>query len=399
MKFKGCSCVSCNNRFIETDDAVVCPVCGSPHHRACWTEQGKCANSELHKDGFVWIYPQELKKEEPAAKETPIETNLRFKNGENAVVCPHCQTLNYGNDALCLKCQKPLFDTSENNFSNQSFSEDQTEYANAPYGCDNSSENGNIPGADNGAPYGMPFGGNMQGEATFDYYQRFGGLRPDILIEGIPASEYADYIGEKKSGSYIRKFVNMERFGRKISVSICALIFGPIWFLYRKMYKEGLLFGIALIILSLLTGIFSLTDQSKLIYDEMSVMYEELARGEITLEEFQAKIDAVTEKYNDTVPSDSDKAKGTVSLILSFMSFALTMLMVFSADRLYLKKIKKDVFESREQCTDMPSYRRMLHEKGGVSTSGAVIGIIISVSVYILELLPSYIYIFSTMAK
>lgn len=396
MKFKGCSCVGCNNIFEETDDAVVCPVCGSPHHRACWTEQGKCANSALHKDGFIWVYPEELKKEEAPAKEAPIETNLRFKNGENAVVCPHCQALNYGNDALCLRCQKPLFDTSENNFNNQDFSAESPENMNGYNG--ESQENASPYG---GAPsYGMPFGNDsIPQEDAFSYYRRFGGLRPDITIDGIPASEYADYIGEKKSGDYIRKFVNMERFGRRISVSICALLFGPAWFLYRKLYKEGLLYGAAIIIISLLTGIFSLTDQAKLIYDDMAVMYEQLAEGEITIEEFQAQLEEIEGKYQDTVPSKSDMTKGIVSLILSVLTVAISLFMVFFADRLYLKKIKKDVYESREQCFDMMSYRRMLHEKGGVSVSGAVIGIVISVLSYILELLPSYIYIFSTMAK
>lgn len=398
MKFKGCSCVGCNNIFEENDDAVVCPVCGSPHHRSCWTEQGKCANSDLHKDGFIWAYPEELKKEEAPVKEAPIETNLRFKNGENAVVCPHCQTLNYGNDALCLKCQKPLFDTSDKNFSNQMFSDNAPENMNGYYGNTAQQENAD-PGSVN-PPFGAPFGnGGMPSEDAFSYYRRFGGLRPDIMIEGIPVSEYADYIGEKKSGDYIRKFVNMERFGRKISVSICALLFGPAWFLYRKLYKEGLLFGAAIIILSLLTGIFSLTDQSKLIYDDMAVMYEQFAEGELTIEEFQAQLKETESKYQDVVPSKSDMTKVSVSLILSVLTVSISLVMVFSADRLYLKKIKKDVYESRDRCFDMPSYRRMLHEKGGVSVSGAVIGIVISVFAYILELLPSYIYLFSTMAK
>lgn len=269
---------------------------------------------------------------------------------------------------------------------------------NGYYGNTAQQENAD-PGSVN-PPFGAPFeNGGMPSEDAFSYYRRFGGLRPDIMIEGIPVSEYADYIGEKKSGDYIRKFVNMERFGRKISVSICALLFGPAWFLYRKLYKEGLLFGAAIIILSLLTGIFSLTDQSKLIYDEMAVMYEQLAEGEITIEEFQAQLKETESKYQDVVPSKSDMTKVSVSLILSVLTVLISLVMVFSADRLYLKRIKKDVYESRDRCFDMPSYRRMLHEKGGVSVSGAVIGIVICVLAYILELLPSYIYIFSTMAK
>lgn len=391
MKFTGCSCVSCNNVFTETDDVVVCPLCGSPHHRECWTKNGQCANTDSHNEGFSWVYPESLRKKEEAPKaEEPIETNLRFKNGENAVVCPHCKALNYGNDAFCMKCRKPLSENTvppQDNRQPESF--EQT---------DNAADE-NTQGDNNF--YNGPFfhNGPVSQEEAFGYYQRFGGLRPDILIEGIPASEYVDYIGEKKSGTYIRKFATMERFGRKISVSICALLFGPIWYLYRKMYKEGLLYAAALIVLAILSGICSLTDQSKLIYDEMSVMYVELINNEITLEEFQANVDKLNEKYSNTVPSENDRTKIALSYILSFMNLGISLFMVFAADRLYLKKIKKDVMRAREMCSDMPTYRRTLHEMGGVSAGGAVIGIIASVLIYVLQLLPSYIYLFSTMTN
>lgn len=392
MKFTGCSCVGCNNIFVETDDVVVCPVCGSPHHRACYNEQGKCANSALHGEEFTWVFPEELKKkEEPKKAEEPIDTNIRFKNGENAVVCPHCKALNYGNDAFCMKCHKPFID--EVKTDEESYYENVNPENEAPVnenaGESNAAENPYFNNFNNQPP--------LNDEYAYNFYQRFGGLRPEILVEGIPASEYADYIGEKKSGTYIRKFANMERFGRKISVSICALLFGPLWFLYRKMYKEGLLYGLAIIVLAVLTGICSLTDQSKLIYDEMAGMYGELMSGELTMTQFQEETAAIAEKYADVPLSKADEAKITLSYVASAASFALSMLMVFSADRLYLKKIKKDIYAAREKCTSMPEYRRALIEKGGVSPGGAVLGAGILLLSYILQLIPSYIYLFSQM--
>lgn len=41
-------CPVCNEKFDENSDVVVCPDCGTPHHRSCWFEAGKCFNSEHH---------------------------------------------------------------------------------------------------------------------------------------------------------------------------------------------------------------------------------------------------------------------------------------------------------------------------------------------------------------
>ena len=55
-------CPVCNENFQPNDDIVVCPVCGSPHHRECYKKNGECGNFEKHNDGFRWT-PE--KAEEP----------------------------------------------------------------------------------------------------------------------------------------------------------------------------------------------------------------------------------------------------------------------------------------------------------------------------------------------
>ena len=52
MDYKGQICPVCNNRFENNDDVVVCPECGTPHHRECYFENGKCANENLHNTGY-----------------------------------------------------------------------------------------------------------------------------------------------------------------------------------------------------------------------------------------------------------------------------------------------------------------------------------------------------------
>lgn len=69
MNYTGEKCVKCGREFTEDDDVVVCPECGSPHHRECYFEDNMCANSELHGSGFVW---KKTKTDDKAAEDIEI---------------------------------------------------------------------------------------------------------------------------------------------------------------------------------------------------------------------------------------------------------------------------------------------------------------------------------------
>ncbi len=370
MRFKGCNCVHCNNTFTENDDAVVCPVCGSPHHRDCWNEKGECANTALHEEGFSWVFPEELKPKEEKKPDVPeaIGTNYTFKNGESAIVCPHCNALNYGNDAFCMKCRKPLFG-NEN-----------------PVPPVNHAENENVHPM-TGAP--------IQDENSYEYFQQFGGVRPDIMIDSIPVIEYSDFIGEKKSGRYIRKFLSMERFGKKISVSFSALIFGPIWYFYRKMFKEGLLFLLAFLVITGLQTWCTVTETTKAIYRESGEVYAEVMEGKITIEEAEAIIAELQEEFYTLEPTEEDRFKQGIMTVLDLASIALSFVMAFFADYFYKKKCRKEILKIREECSDMMTYRRTLHERGGTFAGGAVLGCVLVFAISAIKLLPAYYYMFS----
>jgi predicted nucleic acid-binding Zn-ribbon protein len=47
-KFTGLECAACCEVFADGDDVVVCPECGTPHHRSCYAENGECVNAESH---------------------------------------------------------------------------------------------------------------------------------------------------------------------------------------------------------------------------------------------------------------------------------------------------------------------------------------------------------------
>lgn len=67
-RFENKLCPVCRSRFNDKAEVVVCPVCGTPHHRACYNINGKCALEELHEKGWSWNgkLPDEVGETEPA---------------------------------------------------------------------------------------------------------------------------------------------------------------------------------------------------------------------------------------------------------------------------------------------------------------------------------------------
>ena len=65
FRFLNEKCPVCNNNFKDDDDIVVCPHCGTPHHRDCYKENTMCANQQKHDEGFRWeptfVTPEETK--------------------------------------------------------------------------------------------------------------------------------------------------------------------------------------------------------------------------------------------------------------------------------------------------------------------------------------------------
>lgn len=71
-------CPVCSETFTESSEIVVCPLCGTPHHKECYSKNGECGNSEKHNDGFVW--KPESTPEEPQANENPYANANPYVN-------------------------------------------------------------------------------------------------------------------------------------------------------------------------------------------------------------------------------------------------------------------------------------------------------------------------------
>ncbi len=55
FRYENQPCPVCQQSFQPDDDIVVCPVCGTPHHRNCYKKNGECGNFEKHNEGFRWV--------------------------------------------------------------------------------------------------------------------------------------------------------------------------------------------------------------------------------------------------------------------------------------------------------------------------------------------------------
>lgn len=161
--YTGCRCAVCNKPFEDTDDVVVCPQCGAPHHRSCWYELGHCAHEAEHASGYEWVNdnPVQPKMEEPAPQEP--QSAARYDNRSEDYPYP--------------------------NFT-----------------------------------------------ATTQV------IGPEDEFGGIKSKDWACFI-RKAVPYYMLRFFQLDATRQKISLSIPAFIFGPMYFYYRKMYRWAAIYS------------------------------------------------------------------------------------------------------------------------------------------------------------
>lgn len=175
-------CDYCGKPFDKNSDVVVCPDCGTPHHRECWDKLGHCVNSDKHNSGFEW---------KPVLKE----------NDPDAVKCPQCGSLMPKGTMFCENCghaltaPKPV--VSENN--------PQTIFD-------------SIPNEDVRNRIEKELAGN---------------------IDGVSYKDIAVYVGPNAQ-YYIYKFKRMQDNPNYHPFNWTAFLFAPLWYLFRKMWKYAI---------------------------------------------------------------------------------------------------------------------------------------------------------------
>lgn len=187
MEFKGLKCPVCEKPFEDGDDIVVCPDCGTPHHRECWEELNHCVFEDKHGEDFDF------------SDDTEHQSDF--------TICPKCQTENDKNAFYCSKCGNPLnIEPQSNQYQNQNPS---NPFANA--------------------------------------FDPMAGINPEEDMGGVTAGELAKFVGNN-TPYFMRVFSRIKTFD-KGRFSFCGFLLTGFYMIYRKMYKLGAIIAAVMILL------------------------------------------------------------------------------------------------------------------------------------------------------
>ncbi len=197
--YSGAKCLVCQQVFKDGEDIVVCPECGTPYHRDCYKQAGKCINEELHEKGGSWF--------------NGAQTDA------DGLRCRRCGFNNEKDRIFCESCGTPLHESAA-----EAADRERKEGAYR----DGEPNNGRVEYS--------PFG-----ERTV--YDK------DSVIDGIKLEDYAGYV-KNNPFTFLMSFIRFGKYGGKISLNLGAFLFPEVYYLFRKMRLIGI---ISLIVCALLT--------------------------------------------------------------------------------------------------------------------------------------------------
>lgn len=189
LNFIGEKCAACGDVFGEDDDVVVCPECGTPHHRNCYMSAGKCANAEYHAIQKKW--------------------EREKKNDRVFSVCPICHFPNSNDAEFCERCGTDLNDPT--------IREKTAAQENNP-----------------AEPFSEMFDDTM-GEP-----RPYLGFDPDEDLGGATVKEVSDFV-RTNTIYYLPIFKRMKDLGSKLSFNLSCLVLPSLYFANRKMWGWAVL--------------------------------------------------------------------------------------------------------------------------------------------------------------
>ena len=344
MNYNGIDCPVCGRKFEQADDVVVCPICGTPHHRHCWNENGRCINEEKHIEGFVW---QMMNKEA-----SPIR-----KNDNTAKICPVCGESNDPCEPVCTKCGERLKNNRNNN-------------ANPVF-----------------APFGQSAGGNWQTEMNPDVFSPYQNVHAqdaktlygeNTAIEDIPVSEMAEYI-QKNSNKYIGRMLDMQEKETKLSWSWASALGSFFWCFYRKMTGLGTLLMFIWMSVSFCVSLaipLICSYINPAMYNEYTALTTELINLLSHLSESGAA--SMPAEYYELMFQLASSPLMIASSIVNIASAVIISVITgFFGTYFYKKKILKDIRTIRQVSVNSVSYHMYLRQRGGVSIINLMLPVLI----------------------
>ena len=313
MDYLGFKCPVCEKYFHANDDIVVCPECGTPHHRACYEENGKCFYESRHSEGF------------------DFNDETSGDIGDNSL-CKKCGQVNRKDAFFCNHCGAPMTDEPQPNTADRQ----QNVY---------SQPGVNIPG-------GMPV----------DMFDPLAGVPQDFdMGDGVTAGEVAKYV-KQNPPYFVRVFHNIRSFS-KSKFNFAAAIFTGGYLLYRKMYKIGaIVTAIQVAMLLFVTYIYN-SAEYRGIFEHITTLYS--SAGDYTqaaagMMEYMATL-TTFQNFIIVLPA-----------IYELLQVIAMITIGACANRLYFSHCKKNIVNIKAQCESSDQAETRLQTKGGVNTALAV---------------------------
>jgi hypothetical protein len=346
IDYTGLKCPVCEQPFTQSDDIVVCPECGAPHHRDCYLKIGHCAFEDKHGTDEDWSH-QEHEREKERPKECP---RCHAMNEEEALFCKECgQSLHYYSKTVGEQPKNP--GTPPQN----------QRYQPPPPGWTP------FPGA-------TPQNGYPNAVTPLD---PLGGVQPSEDFDGVSAQELAKVV-QGSTRYYLPVFSRIKNFGRS-RFNFAAFFFSGGFFLFRKMYLPGSIF--IAIKAALVVGNILL--QNLFIQPLMHTLFPNLS-GSVSI--YQA---------NQMAPLILNQGGWTVFLfllpfLLSAAEFALGIVLGIKANKIYYKHCIRTVKQAKAEAAGEAELDAALRKKGGVNMILATILLACFIALYFLPYYAFY---------
>lgn len=340
MDYIGYKCQVCDNEFVKGDDIVVCPECGTPHHRECYNSLGHCVNSDKHSLNYDYLADIEKQKEESTTEED-----------SELITCKVCGAKNPSDAFFCSRCgesfQKTTADDNTNNQADANTN--NTEQPQSPFTS--------MPGAPN-----------------IIMFDPLAGVKPETdLGDGVTVAETAKFV--RQNTPYFATVFNNIKTYDKSRFNFCAAIFGGGYLLYRKMYKIGTIITVIEALIMIASTYFAHFISTDPAFSQIATAF---SQQDFVL--YLEKLTALSSLETFVYFSYS---------ILGFVSLGISIAVGFLANRMYFKHCKKEIVKIKKSVEKPEDVNTALKLKGGVNMG---LALSLWVSYIAITYLPRFFY-------